>query len=451
MKAGLDDTIFALATPPGRAALAVIRLSGRQALQVPELFGCTTPTARYAKKARLMAKDNTIIDEVLLLAFKGPNSATGEDCLEIHCHGSPAVIDDILSILSNSPMLRLAEAGEFSRRAFASGKMDMTAIEGLADLIEADTSLQRCQATAQMAGQLSGAVYKWRQQIIEILAQLEAVIDFADEDLPLDLIEDTYQKTTRLSDTLKCALDDHGRGEIIRNGLSVALIGPVNAGKSTALNCLARREAAIVSDQAGTTRDIIEVRLNCAGIPVNLTDSAGWRHTEDEIEATGIARARQHAAKADLVIIIIDGSQAGWSSTAQELASWSSKPAVIIANKADKGFYTETMSEVTSDQIIPISLLDPNASDQLEAILHRYLMPINQPDNTPIVTRARHREALTQTLHYLNQAIRKSLDKDIGLVAEDYRAAATALSKLTGHIDAEDLLEHIFSQFCIGK
>jgi len=442
------DTIFALATPPGVSAIAVIRISGVSALRVPHLFGVEAGVPRTAKRVFLKDDRGIILDDVMLLGFAAPASATGEDVLEIHCHGSVAVIEDILGVLAKTEGFRPAEAGEFTRRALDNGKMDITAAEGLADLIEAETTLQRRQASAQMTGQLSRPVGFWREEIARLLAHLEALIDFADEELPEALRREIEADTAKLCAALETALDDQRFGEIIRNGLSVVIAGPVNAGKSTLMNLLAGRNAAIVSDTEGTTRDVIEVRLTLSGIPVRLADTAGFRETADNIEAEGILRAQTEINTADLVLLVIDGSQPGWAETADKMCQEFGSPFLIIASKSDKGLVAADLDE---DGYLSADLTQSKTAQKIEAALHSYLAPLNQANQTPIITRARHRDAFAAALASLQHSQTLSWEGDIALIAEDYRRAASALGRITGHIDVEELLDHIFSRFCIGK
>ncbi|MGB2020970.1 MAG: tRNA uridine-5-carboxymethylaminomethyl(34) synthesis GTPase MnmE [Candidatus Puniceispirillaceae bacterium] len=443
------DTIFALATPPGMSAVAIVRISGARALQAPALFGVNAGPARQATRAFLKDRDGAVLDDVMLVAFCAPASATGEDILEIQCHGSAAVIADITAILADAEGFRPAEAGEFTRRALDNGKMDITSAEGLADLIEAETSMQRRQATAQMTGQLSRPVGFWRDKIAVLLAHLEAMIDFADEELPDALRQEIQEETAELCAALEIALDDQHIGEIIRNGLSVVLAGPVNAGKSTLLNLLAGRDAAIVSDKEGTTRDVIEVRLTLSGIPVRLADTAGLRQTEDIIEAEGIKRAESEIGDADLVLLVIDGSQTDWAVTARKMRAQIKTPCLLVVSKADKG--QADAGDFDSSECLFADLTQPQTALLIEKALHSYLAPLNHASQTPIITRARHRDAFTAALASLRHSQSLSLQGDIALIAEEYRRAASALGRVTGHIDVEDLLDHIFSRFCIGK
>ena len=453
--ASFADTIFALATPPGRSALAVIRVSGDRAWAVPAAFGAAPVTPRKVHRRWLKDTDGTLLDDVMLVGFAGPASATGEDVLEIHTHGSPAVIEDILHHLATLPGCRPAEAGEFTRRALDKGKTDITAAEGLVDLIAADTSLQRRQATAQMAGSLRRPVETWRADIISCLSLLEASIDFADEELP-----DTLQ--TQIEDRIQAILDEmviglaaSRRGEMVRSGLSVVLAGPVNAGKSTTLNALARRPAAIVSDRPGTTRDSVEVSLDISGVPVVLTDTAGWRQTDDPVEGEGINRAKQAASQADLVLIVVDGSQSGWADEVLTISRWCQADIFILMNKQDKGLQEEqdilVSGNIPAANIMAISAQDGTGLEQLEDRLERFVADLNSDSSSVILTRVRHRQALSEAVHHLQASLALSVADETELVAEEFRSATVALSRILGQIDIEDVLGHIFSSFCIGK
>ena len=451
----MSETIFALATPPGRSAVAVIRVSGALALAVPAAFGAAPVMPRTAHRRWLKDAEGALLDDVMLIGFAGPASATGEDVLEIHTHGSPAVVEDILHHLAALPGYRLAEAGEFTRRALDKGKTDITAAEGLVDLIAADTSLQRRQATAQMAGSLRRPVESWRKDVISCLSLLEASIDFADEELPDTLEEQIKDRIQNILDEMEVGLTASRRGEMVRSGLSVVLAGPVNAGKSTTLNALARRPAAIVSDRPGTTRDSVEVSLEVSGIPVVLTDTAGWRQTDDPIEQEGIHRAQQAAAQADLVIIVVDGSQTGWADQALTISSWSEAEIFILVNKQDQGLQDEEhvliSGNVPSANVMSISAHKGTGLDAFESRLEQFMADVNVQSTSVILTRVRHRQALAEAVHHLQASLDLSAADQTELVAEEFRAATMALSRILGQIDVEDVLDHIFSSFCIGK
>ena len=451
----LTDTIFALATPPGRSAIAVIRVSGPQAGDVPDLFGATSLLPRQAQRRWLRDKEGNLIDDVIMIAFVGPLSATGEDLTEIHCHGSPAVVEDILNHLASVSGFRLAEAGEFTRRAFDNNKTDVTAAEGLADLIDANTSLQRVQAAAQMAGSLRRPVENWRKEIISCLSELEASIDFTDEDLPATLETQIRKRIQTIHGEMKAGLADFHKGQIIRTGLSIVLAGPVNAGKSTLLNLLARRPAAIVSAMPGTTRDSIEVGLEIAGVSVAVKDTAGWRQTEDPIEKEGIERARQAAADADILVVVVDGSQPGWSEDMDEIITWGSQTSVILLNKSDVGVVTDdkrhTADPDFKETALSISAKDGSGLSEFERRLGEIIQKLNRTSSSIILTRVRHQQAVRQAVEHLEASLHLSVANQTELVAEEFRSATSALSRILGHVDIEDVLDHIFSNFCIGK
>jgi tRNA modification GTPase len=452
----IKETIYALATPPGRSAIAVIRISGAFALQVPGLFGQPPLAGRGMRYARLQDRQGAPLDEVLLLSFAGPHSATGEDVLEIHCHGSPAVLAGIIAILAGCDQLRAAEAGEFSRRTLLNGKKDITEIEGLADLIEAETDLQRVQALRQMQGALSLPAADWRGRILKLLSQLEALIDFADEELPPDLAEQLDQQADQLIGELTGALAGAGSGELVRQGVRLVLIGPANAGKSTTLNQLAGRAAAIVSDEAGTTRDIVELRLDVRGVPVWIADTAGWRQAGGKVEAEGIRRAQNAAADADFLVIVLDASAAIWPEQLAELQGWGSAGKLVLLNKADQATAAEK-ARITAHfeggelDWLMLSMQQDGAAAQLEKRLADRLIPQNISAADTLITRRRHATALSEACAALQAGQTHALASAPELRAEQYRRAADALGRLAGKLDVEELLDQIFSRFCIGK
>jgi tRNA modification GTPase len=452
----IKETIYALATPPGRSAIAVIRISGAFALQVPGLFGQPPLAGRGMRYARLQDRQGAPLDEVLLLSFAGPHSATGEDVLEIHCHGSPAVLAGIIAILAGCDQLRAAEAGEFSRRTLLNGKKDITEIEGLADLIEAETDLQRVQALRQMQGALSLPAADWRGRILKLLSQLEALIDFADEELPPDLAEQLDQQADQLIGELTGALAGAGSGELVRQGVRLVLIGPANAGKSTTLNQLAGRAAAIVSDEAGTTRDIVELRLDVRGVPVWIADTAGWRQAGGKVEAEGIRRAQNAAADADFLVIVLDASAANWPEQLAELLGWGSAGKLVLLNKADQATAAEK-ARITAHfeggelDWLMLSMQQDGAAAQLEKRLADRLIPQNISAADTLITRRRHATALSEACAALQAGQTHALASAPELRAEQYRRAADALGRLAGKLDVEELLDQIFSRFCIGK
>ncbi len=442
------QTIFAIATPPGLSAIAVIRISGPLASDVPSLFGVACPLAGQFSVARLVL-DQRVIDQVILLFMKAPFSSTGEDVCEIHCHGSRAVIDVLLARLSTENGFSTAQPGEFARRGFMNGKMDLSGVEGLADLIEAETTTQLHQAWAQLDGALRAPVMAWRGELVGIAAQLEALIDFADEDLPASVESALRTSTSNLRSSLASHLDDGGAGELVRDGVTIVLIGPVNAGKSTILNGLAGRSAAIVSDEAGTTRDIIQIRLDLAGVPATILDTAGLRDESGMIEAEGIRRSVEAARFANLVLVILDGSDPAWPAARETINQLTSQPKFYILNKADRG--VSAANDALSSQMMSISAKEPADIERLIEKLTKLLVPLNYTGRNVIITRQRHRQAMKEAHDALGRALCHDFHNAPEMSAEDFRVASVALGQITGEIDVEELLGSIFSAFCIGK
>ena len=441
-------TIFAIATPPGRSAIAVIRISGPLAGGAPALFGAACPKAGQFSVAQLVLNQR-VIDRVILLFMKAPFSSTGEDVCEIHCHGSRAVIDVLLARLGAENDFSMAKPGEFTRRSFMNGKMDLSGVEGLADLIEAETEAQLHQAWAQIDGALRAPVMVWRGELVSIVAQLEALIDFADEDLPASVESALRRSTGELRLALAHHLNDGGAGELVRDGVTIALIGPVNAGKSTILNGLAGRSAAIVSDEAGTTRDIIQVRLNLSGVPATILDTAGIRDKSGKIEAEGIRRSVEAAGFANLVLVILDGSDPNWPAARDKIDQLTSQPKFYILNKADQGLSASNAAE--SGEMMSISAKDPADIETLVERLTKLLVPLNHADSSVIITRQRHRLSMQEAHDALGRALGHDFQYVPEMAAEDFRVAAMALGRISGEIDVEELLGSIFSAFCIGK
>jgi tRNA modification GTPase len=448
------DTIFALATPPGRSAIAVIRITGQQAHQAAPAFGVAIPAAGRFGLARLRDHAGQQLDEALLLAMKGPDSSTGEDVLEIHCHGSTAVVTTVLQQLATLDGFRAAEAGEFTHRMFANGRIDLLGVEALADLIDAETDLQRRQAWAQMDGALRNPTSQWRDMLLALAAHLETLIDFADEDLPQELAADLRQKAELLTAEMQNVLDDGRFGEQVRNGVTVALIGPVNAGKSTLLNYLAGRDAAIVSDIAGTTRDIVSVTIDLDGIPVTLLDTAGIRHTSNMIEAEGVKRAERAAQDADAALIVVDGAKSGWHRDINRLMHFVRGKGQVVITKADLGIVDHDLVDDLAEGALVVSLTGPQEEQVGNVIidaLRNLVIPANNAEQASIISRLRHRQAIEAALEAVTAAMAHDLDSAPELAAEDLRHAADSLGKIIGLIAVEDLLDSIFSSFCIGK
>ena len=448
-------TIFALATAQGKAGVAVVRISGPLAFVACARLCGSLPEPRKSAVRKVTSAEGALLDEALVLAFQAGHSFTGEDVVELQLHGSVAIVRAVLAELGAMDGLRMAEAGEFTRRAFDNNKTDITAAEGLADLIEANTSLQRVQAAAQMAGSLRRPVENWRREIISCLSELEASIDFTDEDLPATLETQIRNRIQTIHSDMKAGLTDFHKGQIIRTGLSIVLAGPVNAGKSTLLNLLARRPAAIVSALPGTTRDSIEVGLEIAGVSVTVKDTAGWRQTDDPIEKEGIERARQAAADADILVVVVDGSQSGWSEDMDEIITWGSQRSLILLNKSDVGVVTDdkrhTADPAFKETALSISAKDGLGLGEFEARLGEIIQNLNRTSSSIIITRVRHQQAVRQAVEHLEASLHLSVVNQTELVAEEFRSATSALSRILGHVDIEDVLDHIFSNFCIGK
>lgn len=444
-----EETIFALASAAGRAGIAVIRLSGDQTANALEHLGCSVPPPRKAVRARFVDRlSGDLLDDGLLLWFPAPHSFTGEDVAELHVHGGRAVVDSILNALNAVPGLRPAEPGEFTRRAFAHDKMDLTQAEALADLVDAETRAQQKQALRQMGGALKEIYDDWRHRLVQALAHLEAVIDFPDEDLPPAVADKVWGEVGDLEKAIAVHLNDDKRGERVREGLMIAIIGPPNAGKSSLLNALARREAAIVSAIPGTTRDIIEVHMNLAGYAVTLADTAGLREAADVIEDEGIRRAKARAADADLKIVVFDG--AVYPQRDATAAAMIDADTLVVVNKADllsQPVSTET--DKTTGQTI--QFMSVKSGFGMDALLERVEELVRKKADTGAampLTRARHRKALEQSREALCRSRAAVL---LELAAEDLRLAARALGRLTGRVDVEEILDVVFRDFCIGK
>jgi tRNA modification GTPase len=434
------STIVALASGPGPAGVSIIRLSGPACEHVAQRLIGSTPLPRRAKLARIVDRVGEPIDNALVLYFPCPHSFTGEDVLELHVHGGRAVVRDTLEACLGIPDVRLAEAGEFSRRAFLSGKMDLTAAEGLADLVEAETAAQRRQALRQMEGELADEVGRWREAVIDCLADAEGDIDFPDEDLPPGLSERARQRIESLKGRLEAYLAESRRAERVRTGYQVAIVGKPNAGKSSLVNQLARRDAAIVSPVPGTTRDIVDVRLVLGGMVILISDTAGLRESEDLIEVEGVRRARQRAEEADLRLgLITDHADMA------EFADLMKDGDLWLLGQADRLDWTEQAGVG-----LAVSSVTRQGLDDLESIItERAQADLGKSESAPL-TRLRHQEAVRDGIAALDRALTASVLAP-ELVAEDLRLAARALGRVTGRVDMEDVLDRLFSQFCIGK
>jgi tRNA modification GTPase len=445
-----EQTIYALASGRVPSAIAIIRLSGPATSRVIESLCGRLPPPRLATLATLKTSDGEAIDEGVLLWFPGPHSFTGEDVAELQVHGGRAVIAALFAALETIGRkvgeLRPAEPGEFTRRAFENGKLDLTEAEGLDDLIHADTDRQRRQALRHLKGLLGAKVENWRKQIIDASALVEAGIDFSDEgDVTDELMAPALRRIAALKNEIQETLAASAQSERLRDGLVVAIAGPPNAGKSTLLNRLARREAAIVSPHAGTTRDVIEVHLDLDGYPATLIDTAGLRETIDPVEQEGVRRARERATTSDLVLWMQDAHEAA---TADAGLVSSDAPVWTVRNKIDLGLGVKPSGSDPAD--FEISASQGDGVDQLVAALVGYARDYFGAGENALVSRARHRTLLQEAVDALGRAENLAGQGD-ELVAEELRAAIHFLGRLLGRVDVEEILGSIFSEFCIGK
>lgn len=441
-------TIFALATAAGRSGVAVMRISGRDAHSVFKIL-CkpeAVPVPRQAVLRRLYNPSNhDLIDRALVLWFPAPHSFTGEDVVEFHIHGGRAVQNALTEALRKIPGFRYAMAGEFTRRAFENDKLDLTEAEAIADLVNAETEAQRRQSLRQMDGALGRLYEQWRSRLMRALAYMEAAIDFADEELPADVAERHMDDLRVLEKEIVQHLNDQNRGERLREGFSIAILGQPNAGKSSLLNALAKRDVAIVSSMAGTTRDIIEIHLDIAGYPAILADTAGLRESANMVESEGIRRALQRANHADLKILVFDGQ--AWPAMDEPTKALMDENAIIVVNKSD----------LITSKIIPSScgvdpiFLSAKTGEGISLLLDRLVnfIDVRFADTGQIsLTRPRHRSALEDCLSHLRRSFTASQPE---LRTEDMRLAMRSLGAITGSVNVDDLLEIIFRDFCIGK
>jgi tRNA modification GTPase len=434
-----SDTIFAVSSGAVRAGVAVIRVSGAQTTHIVQVLAGTVPPPRLAT-LRILRDPNTqdTLDHALVLFFKTPHSFTGEDVAEFHVHGSLAVQSALLDVLGRFQDTRPAEAGEFTRRALLNGKLDLTQVEALGDLLDAETPAQHRQALFHYQGGLTHTVMAWREDLIHLSAQIEASIDFSDEgDVPLDVWQRAQAKVQHVCSEITQALaSDYG--ERVREGYRVVLAGHPNAGKSTLLNTLAKRDVALVSDIPGTTRDSLEVRVQVAGLPITLTDTAGLRDTTDPIESLGIARTKEHMQYGDCVI---------WLHDAREPFRASDIPAdaMLVFSKTDDVPYVRLPNRAFA--------CSAKTGEGIQALLVALAERLqgNAPKHEPLITRARHRAALQEVARALERVVAQPDLEFIELVAEDLRLALRGLARVTGHIDIEHVLDALFSSFCIGK
>jgi len=443
-------TIFALSSGQGISGISVIRISGPETKTViSRLTKGNFPEPRVATLKKInKINTNELIDEGILLWFPGPNSYTGEDMAEFHVHGSVSVVLAIQNSISKIENCRIAEPGEFTKIAFQNGKINLLKAESISDLIRSETEMQRQQAIKIMSGKNSEIYNFWRSSLLKILANVEAKIDFPDEDLPEKIINEIQSSSSKIKSEIKKVLNDKKVGEIIREGFKIAILGPPNAGKSSLLNYLSRRDAAIVSEVAGTTRDVIEVHLNIDGYPVVLSDTAGIRESKDEIEKKGINLALKKAENADLNIVVIEPKKAYFTGFLKGLVS--SDKTLVVVNKSDLGI--ENMLEDFSQyNPIYISIIKEKNIDTLISTIRNKLKNKFLSNQNILITRERHRLHLEQCLTHLENFENKRNEQDFDKAAEDLRLAARELGKIVGKFDVEEILGSIFNDFCIGK
>ncbi len=427
------DTIFALSTAPGKAGVAIVRVSGPMAHSAVKTLCGQLPVPRTATVRVLKDQDGNVLDQALVLVFDAGHSFTGEASVEFHCHGSVAITAAVLSALSKMSGLRHAEPGEFTRRALENGQLDLAQVEGLSDLIEAETEAQRRQALRVFSGELGTKAENWRRDLIRAAALLEATIDFADEDVPVDVSPEVSGLVSRSIQSLQEEISGVEAAERIRTGFEVAIVGAPNVGKSTLLNALAGRDAAITSEYAGTTRDVIEVRMDLGGLPVTVLDTAGLRETDDVVESLGIDRARERAARSDLRVFLVE--------SIQDIDIKKEKYDIVLFPKGDlRDSPVGSVSGVTGLGVSDLVL-------QITNILKSRALDVG------IATRLRHGQAMQRAVQHLEQAqyLVSSGEEAADITAEEFRSAIRALDSLVGRIDVENVLDEIFASFCLGK
>ena len=442
-------TIYALSSGPGISGIAIIRVSGNKTADViKKITGDKLPNPREATKRKFNYIDtNELIDEGILLWFPGPNSYTGEDLAEFHIHGSRAVINALHNTISKIKNCRLAEPGEFTKRAFQNGKINLLKAESIADLISSETEIQRKQALKIMSGKSSDKFNSWREKLLKILSHIEARIDFPDEDLPKNIITDIQKISKDVLSEVQKTLKDQKVGERIREGFKIAIVGPTNAGKSSLLNYLSKRDVAIVSEIAGTTRDVIETHLNLDGYPVVVSDTAGIRDSKYEIEKKGIKLALNKADDADLKLVIIDAKTKNFSNTIKKLMD---KNALLVINKSDlvKGKLNNKFKKY--NHILISIKKDLNLNKLIFKIKNKLKNKFISNEDI-LITRERHRKNLENCAEHLKKFQESRATKDVGKAAEDLRLATRHLGMIVGKVDVEELLDSIFNDFCIGK
>lgn len=445
-----NKTIYALSTVFGKSGVGIIRISGDKAFEVISQM-TDLDVAKIAGRKMYLTKfynpvSRETLDNSLLVAFKSPASFTGENTVEINCHGSKAVIRSFLEALSLLPDFRLAEPGEFSRRSFYNGKMDLTEADGLADLIDAETALQQKVALQQMGGTLFDLYNDWRTRLVNVLSYIEAYIDFPDEDIPQDTVQKIENGVFKISEEIKNHLQQNNVEERLRDGFRVVIAGPANAGKSSLINAVVKRNVAIVSDIAGTTRDAIEAYVDLNGFPVIFTDTAGLRESADKIEQIGIKLAKDKIAEADFCLFMFDAEKDTPEIFAEYINSIN-VPYVLIANKMDK-ISADQQRKLQKKGCILISAKENQNVNVITDKIYETFQNMYVKSSAQLITRQRYKESLLECLENLS---RFNLQKEIELSAEDIRLACRAIGKITGQVEVDEILDKIFSSFCIGK
>jgi len=442
-------TIYALSSGPGISGVAVVRVSGKETAEVvKKLTGEELPSPRVATLKKFNKIDtNELIDEGVIIWFPGPNSYTGEDLAEFHVHGSRAVVSALHSSISKFKNCRLAEPGEFTKIAFQNGKINLLKAESIADLVSSETEIQRKQAIKIMSGKSSNQFNSWREKLLKILSHIEAKIDFPDEDLPKDILSKIQKTSDLVSSEIKKILDDQKVGERIREGFKIAIVGPINAGKSSLLNYLSKRDVAIVSEIAGTTRDVIETHLNLDGYPVVVSDTAGIRDSKNEIEKKGIKLALNRAEDADLKLVIVDAKNVDFTGVLKDLVD---ENAILVVNKSDllNGKLNDKLKK--HDHIL-ISIKNNSNLDKLILKIKSKLENKFLSHGDILITRERHRQHLEQCINHLQNFKNKNGTEEFDKAAEDLRLATRHLGMIVGKVDVEEILGSIFNDFCIGK
>jgi tRNA modification GTPase len=442
-------TIYALSSGPGISGIAVIRVSGKNAAEViKRLTGPKLPVPRMATLKKFNKNGGKkLIDEGVIIWFPGPNSYTGEDLVEFHVHGSRAVVTAMHLAISKVRNCRLAEPGEFTKRAFQNGRINLLKAESISDLISAETEIQRKQALKIMSGKSSDKFNSWREKLLKTLSHIEAKIDFPEEDLPKNITREIQKTSNGILNEIKKTLNDQRVGERIREGFKIAIVGPPNSGKSSLLNYLSKRDVAIVSEIAGTTRDVIEIHLNLDGYPIIISDTAGIRSSKNEIEKKGIKIALKRAEDADLRLIIVSAKNVDFTDVLKVLLT---KNAILVVNKSDliKGKLNSKFKKY--DHVLISIKKDLNLNKLISKIKSKLKNKFTTHENI-LITRERHRQNLINCVHHLEKFKKKKSSQDFDKAAEDLRLATRHLGMIVGKVDVEELLGSIFNDFCIGK